>query len=60
MSPSVFYLEFFSDGTLVDGWTYTNLDRACDIAFDVSEELGRTIVVKRQVNQKSFVEGVVG
>ena len=60
MSPSVFYLEFFSDGTLVDGWTYSNLDRARDIAFDMSEELGRKIVVKRQVNCRTYAEEVVG
>lgn len=58
--PSTFYLEFFSDGTLVDGWTYTNLDRVRDIAFDISEELGRKITIKRENLGKSFVEEVVG
>lgn len=58
--PSVFHLEFQDDGTLVDGSTYTNLDRARDDAFGVWQDEGRRVAIMRSLNGHLFIEEVCG
>lgn len=38
-------LMFAEDGTLVDGETYSSIDRARDIAFEVSLETGKEVAI---------------
>lgn len=47
MNDTCFHLEFTCDGTLVGGETHTDLDRARDIAFEVSLETGREVSICR-------------
>jgi hypothetical protein len=53
-----FHLEY-EDGTLVDGETFSNLDRARDVAFDISQDESCSVVIRSSVGGCLFTEEVI-
>lgn len=53
-----FHLEY-EDGTLIDGETFSDLDRARDVAFDVSQDESCSVVIRRSIGGHLFTEEVI-